>query len=139
MKKTKSLGHKHRFPTVVTRRAVRWYFRFKLSLHDVEELMLELGVSVTYESFRRRCNRFGAGFARHVKAAWQRPGLAWYRRVLIANYISIPTELNFALHYFVISTLPKIFPFQTEQSGAICFLVFPFPADFGPRWPCWAC
>jgi transposase-like protein len=48
MKKTKTLYHGHRFPAVVISCAVRWYFRFSLSLRDVEELLLERGVVVTY-------------------------------------------------------------------------------------------
>jgi putative transposase len=47
MKETKSLYHGHRFPAVVSC-AVRWYFRFSLSLRDIEELLLERGVVVTY-------------------------------------------------------------------------------------------
>ncbi|WP_375541860.1 IS110 family transposase [Paraburkholderia sp. CNPSo 3281] len=49
MKKTKPLYHGHRF----------------LSLRDVEELMLELGVVVTYETIRCWCEKFGARFARY--------------------------------------------------------------------------
>jgi putative transposase len=63
MKKTKSLYHGHRFPAVVLSCAVRWYFRFSLSLRDVEELLLERGVVVTYETIRCWCDKFGAGFA----------------------------------------------------------------------------
>jgi putative transposase len=40
MKKAKSLYHGHRFPAVVISCAVRWYFRFNLSLRDIEELLL---------------------------------------------------------------------------------------------------
>jgi transposase-like protein len=50
MKKRKSLYHGHRFPAVVISCAVRWYFRFSLSLRDIEELLLERGVVVTYET-----------------------------------------------------------------------------------------
>jgi transposase-like protein len=55
MKKTKSLYHGHRFPAIVISCAVRWYFRFSLSLRDVEELLLERGVVVTYETIRCWC------------------------------------------------------------------------------------
>ncbi|MEX4005605.1 hypothetical protein AB4Y38_43435, partial [Paraburkholderia sp. EG285A] len=51
MKKTKPLYHGHRFPAVVISCAVRWSFRFSLSLCDVEELLLERGVVL--------CNAFG--------------------------------------------------------------------------------
>jgi putative transposase len=50
MKKTKSLYHGHPFPDAVIGCAVRWYFRFSLSLRDIEELLLERGVVVTYET-----------------------------------------------------------------------------------------
>jgi putative transposase len=78
MKKTKSLYHGHRFPAVVISCAVRWYFRFSLSLRDVEELLLERGVVVTYETIRCWCEKFGAGFARRAKAARPKPGSAWH-------------------------------------------------------------
>ena len=47
MKKRKSLYHGHRFPAGVISCAVRWYFRFSLSLRNIEELLLEGGVAVT--------------------------------------------------------------------------------------------
>jgi transposase-like protein len=52
MKKTRSLYHGHRFSAVVISCTVRWYFRFSLSLRNVEELLLERGVVVTYETIR---------------------------------------------------------------------------------------
>jgi hypothetical protein len=55
MKKRKSLYHGHRFPAAVISCAVRWYFRFSLSLRDIEELLLERGVVVTYETIRCWC------------------------------------------------------------------------------------
>jgi len=57
---------------------VRWYFRFQLSLRDIEELLFERGVTVSYETIRRWCNKFGAGFARRVKAARRKPGSTWH-------------------------------------------------------------
>jgi putative transposase len=57
MKKTQSLYHGHRFPAAVISHAVRWYFRFHLSLRDIEELLFEHGVVVSYESVRRWCGQ----------------------------------------------------------------------------------
>jgi len=74
MKKTKSLYHGHRFPGAVISRAVRWYFRFHLSLRDIEELLFERGVVVSYETIRRWCDKFRAGFAHRVKSARRKPG-----------------------------------------------------------------
>ncbi|MGB8416939.1 IS6 family transposase [Paraburkholderia sp.] len=78
MKKTKSLYHGHRFPAVVISCAVRWYFRFQLSLRDIEELLFERGIVVSYESVRRWCGKFGTGFAHRVKAARRKPGSTWH-------------------------------------------------------------
>src|SRR5579864_4217652 len=78
MKNAKSLYHGHRFPAAVISRAVRWYFRFQLSLRDVEELLSERGIIVSYETVRRWCDKFGAGFAHRVKAARRRPGTTWH-------------------------------------------------------------
>jgi putative transposase len=53
---------------------VRWYCRNQLSLRDIEELLFERGVIVTYEAIRCWCDKFGAGFAHRVKAAHRNPG-----------------------------------------------------------------
>ncbi|EIM94775.1 ISRh1 transposase-like protein [Paraburkholderia hospita] len=78
MTKTKSLYHSHRFPAKVIGHAVRWYFRFQLSLRDIEELLIERGVMVSYEMIRRGCEKYGAGFAHRVKAARRKPGSTWH-------------------------------------------------------------
>jgi putative transposase len=57
---------------------VRWYFRFQLSLRDIEELLFERGVTLSYETIRRWCEKFGAGFANRVKAARRKPGSTWH-------------------------------------------------------------
>ncbi|AJZ56670.1 DDE domain protein [Paraburkholderia fungorum] len=77
MKKTKSLYHGHRFPAVVISCAVRWYFRFSLSLRDIEELLLERGVCETYETVWRWCDKFDAAFARWAKGTRRKPGSTW--------------------------------------------------------------
>src|ERR1700692_841893 len=78
MKKSKSLYHSHRFPAGVISCAVRWYFRFQLSLRDIEELLLERGVVVTYETIRCWRDKFGVNFAHRVKAARRKPGSTWH-------------------------------------------------------------
>ncbi len=65
--KTSSINRGHRFPPTIISLAVRWYFRFSLSLRDIEELLLERGVIVSYESIRRWCDKFGSRFAAQVK------------------------------------------------------------------------
>jgi hypothetical protein len=61
MNKSKSLYHGHRFPASVINCAVCRYFRFQLSLRDIEELLFERVVTVTYEAIRCWCDKFGKG------------------------------------------------------------------------------
>ncbi|WP_093645572.1 IS6 family transposase [Paraburkholderia aspalathi] len=78
MKKSKSFYHGHLFPAVVISCAVRWYFRFHLSLRDIEELLFERDIVVSYETVRRWCDKLGAGFAHWVKAVRRDPGNTWH-------------------------------------------------------------
>lgn len=78
MKKSTSPYHGFRFPSAVISCAVRWYYRFNLSLRDIEELLLERGVVVSYESVRNWCDRFGAMFACRAKAVRPRSGATWH-------------------------------------------------------------
>jgi putative transposase len=78
MKKNPSQYYGFRFPAAVISCAVRWYHRFNLSLRDIEELLLERGVTVSYESVRNWRDRFGAQFARRAKAARGKPGSTWH-------------------------------------------------------------
>ncbi|GLZ19002.1 hypothetical protein Bpla01_25320 [Burkholderia plantarii] len=64
---------------------MRWYHRFNLSLRDIEELLLERGVEVTYGSVRNWCDRFGAQFAHCAKAVRPRPGTTWHLDELFVN------------------------------------------------------
>lgn len=68
MKKTKSLYPGHRFPASIISHAV-WYFRFPLSLRDIEELLFERGVIVSHESIRRWIEKFGTRFASGLRGA----------------------------------------------------------------------
>ncbi len=50
----------------------------QLSLRDIEELLFERGVTVTYETIRCWCDKFGKGFAHRVKAARREPRSTWH-------------------------------------------------------------
>ncbi len=57
----------YRIPKVVIGYAVRLYFRYKLSLRDVSELLIERGVCVTYESIRLWVKNLGPGYAQAIR------------------------------------------------------------------------
>jgi putative transposase len=58
---------RHRFPPEIIAHAVWLYFRFPLSLRLVEEMLLERGIVVSYETVRRRALKFGPDYARGFK------------------------------------------------------------------------
>ena len=64
MKNKKPLYHGYRFPQEIISHTVWLYHRFCLSLRDVEELLAEREIIVTYESIRQWCNHFGPEYAR---------------------------------------------------------------------------
>jgi putative transposase len=72
------LYKRHRFPTEIIAHAVRLYFRFSLSFRDVEELLAERGVVVTYETVRQWCLKFGQQYANELRRRRARPGDKWH-------------------------------------------------------------
>ena len=69
---------RHRFPPDVIRHAVWLYLRFTLSYRDVEELLAERGLDVSYETIRRWVLKFGLQFARNLRAGRPRPSGQWH-------------------------------------------------------------
>ena len=58
---------RHRFPPQIIAQAVWLYFRFPLSLRLVEEMLLERGMVVSYETIRRWAKKFGPDYARRLR------------------------------------------------------------------------
>ena len=58
---------RHRFPREIIQHAVWLYHRFNLSHRDIEDLLAERGIAVSYESIRLWCNKFGPRYARRLK------------------------------------------------------------------------
>jgi putative transposase len=58
---------RYRFPSEIIQYAVWLYYRFNLSHRDIEDLLSERGVDVTYEAIRLWCNKFGPKFSRRLK------------------------------------------------------------------------
>ena len=62
-----SLYRRHRFPPEIISHGVWLYHRFTLSFRDVEELLAERGVTVSYEAIRSWCRTFGPAYARTLR------------------------------------------------------------------------
>jgi putative transposase len=58
---------RHRFPSIVIQQAVWLSFRFALSYRDVEDMLAERGIDVSYETVRRWALKFGAIIARKLR------------------------------------------------------------------------
>jgi putative transposase len=75
----KSVSYKrHQFPPQIIAHAVWLYFRFSLSLRLVEEMLLERGIVVSYETIRRWARKFGPDYARGLRRKPPRPSEVWH-------------------------------------------------------------
>ncbi|WP_405547454.1 IS6 family transposase [Streptomyces phaeochromogenes] len=66
-----------RYPGEVIAHCVWLYHRSPLSFREVEELMLERGVTVSYETVRQWCAKFGQAYANQLRRRRPRPGDKW--------------------------------------------------------------
>ena len=88
----KPLYHGFRFPPEIISHAVWLYHRFCLSFRDVEDLLAERGITVSYESIRQWCGKFGPSYARALKKRRGRLGDNWF---LDEVFIKISGELHY--------------------------------------------
>ncbi len=89
MKKPTPSYQRHRFPSEIISHTVWLYHRFCLSFREVEELLAERGITVTYETVRQWCRKFGSAYARKLKKRQGRLGATWQ---LDAVFVSIQGE-----------------------------------------------
>ena len=69
---------RHRFPPDIISYAVWVYYRFNLSHRDVEDLLAERGITVSYETIRLWCIKFGPKYSRRLKRKHQGFGDTFY-------------------------------------------------------------
>jgi putative transposase len=113
--KPPNLYHRHRFPAEIISHAVWLYYLFSLSLRDVELILAERGVPLSYETVRRWCQKFGRSFAERLRK--RRPGLAtagiWTRSssAFEASYITSGVRwirtVRFSTSWSRIGAMPK--------------------------------
>ena len=68
---------RYRFPPSIIQHAVWLYCRFTLSFRDVEDLLAERGLDISYESIRGWVLKFGAAYARRIRRHRPRPDSRW--------------------------------------------------------------
>ena len=87
-----SLYHRHRFPTEIISHCVWQYFCLALSFRDVEEMLAMRGVSLSYETVREWCLKFGQTYANALRHKSSRPGDRWHLDEVFL-------KINGRLHY----------------------------------------
>jgi len=83
---------RHRFPAEIISHAVWLYHRFCLSFREVEELLAERGITLTYETVRQWCQKFGPEYAKKLKKRQGRLGDTWH---LDEVFVSIQGEQQY--------------------------------------------
>lgn len=69
---------RHRFPAAIIRHSVWLYFRFPLSFRDVEDLLAERGIDVSYETVRRWSLKFGPSYAQRLRQTRPKADARWH-------------------------------------------------------------
>ena len=68
----------YRFPPEIIQHAIWLYIRFTLSFRDVEDLLAERGIMVSYETVRRWVNYFGPIVAADLRKRRPKPHTTWH-------------------------------------------------------------
>src|SRR5450432_1673639 len=84
----------YRFPPEIIHQTIWLYLRFTLSLRDVEDLLSERGIAVSYESVRRWVNHFGPKIAADLRKRRPKPDTTWH---LDEVYLKIDGRLVLSL------------------------------------------
>ena len=78
MNKTNHLYHGYRFPREIISHAVWLYHRYCLSFRNIEDLLATREITVSYETIRNWCIKFGPAYARKIKKYRGALGDTWY-------------------------------------------------------------
>jgi putative transposase len=76
---------RHQFPAVLIQHAVWLYLRFTLSYRDVEDLLAERGINVSYETVRRWVRKLGPVFAQRLRQLHPKPSRHWHLDEMVAR------------------------------------------------------
>src|SRR5271163_2625686 len=68
----------YRFPPEIIHQAIWLYLRFTLSFRDVEDLLAERGIGISYETVRRWVNHFGPIIAAELRKRRPKPHAVWH-------------------------------------------------------------
>ncbi|MCK5477711.1 MAG: IS6 family transposase, partial [Methylococcales bacterium] len=75
---SRSQYYGYRFPPEIISHTVWLYHRFTLSFRDIDDLLAERGIFVTYETIRQWCKKFGLNYAKKLRKKQGKLGDSWY-------------------------------------------------------------
>ena len=84
---------RHRFPASIIQHAIWLYLRFTLSYRDVEDLLAERGLDISYETVRRWVLKFGPLIARKLRQRRPRPSDRWHLDEMVVRIAGRPMYL----------------------------------------------
>src|SRR6516162_6862284 len=84
---------RHRFPPPIIHHAIWLYLRFTLSYRDVEDLLAERGLDISYETVRRWVLKFGPAIARRLRQRRPRPSDHWHLDEMVVRIAGKRTYL----------------------------------------------
>ncbi len=90
---------RHRFPPVVIQHAVWLYLHFPLSYRDVEDLLAERGLDLSYETIRSWVLKFGPVMARRLRRHRPRPSNRWHLDEMVVRIAGKRMYLSRAVDY----------------------------------------
>ncbi len=89
---------RHRFPPDIIRHSIWLYARFTLSFRDVEEMLAERGLDISYETIRRWFLKFGTVIAANLRRTRPKPSvyILLSRRLLgiVRSFYALPISLS---------------------------------------------
>jgi len=83
----------YRYPAQIISNAVWLYHRFTLSIRDIEELLSARGITVSYETVRNWCQKFGQKYGSQIRKNRRQLGDTWYLDEVFIKINSVPHYL----------------------------------------------
>jgi putative transposase len=79
----------HRFPLTIISYAVWAYHHFALNLRDVEDLLAERGITVSYETIRAWVGKLGPRIAKRMRPNRKHPSDKWHHDGVVVMIRSV--------------------------------------------------
>lgn len=78
----------YRYPPQIISHGVWLYHRFTLSFRDIEELLSARGITVSYETVRNWCDKFGQRYCSQIRKNRGQLGDTWYFDEAVAQFLA---------------------------------------------------